>query len=98
MSYRDYEPVDLQRAGFKIHQLEGFEKDNIENAFAGYVLKVVGKINDGKEAQFISVVPVGTLASPTLLPRFSSPEPFATSKPIGTIEISEKCETVEWRS
>ncbi len=50
MSYRDYEPVDLQRAGFKIHQLEGFEKDNIENAFAGYVLKVLGKINDGKEA------------------------------------------------
>jgi RIO kinase 1 len=50
MSYRDYEPVDLQGAGFKIHQLEGFEKDNIENAFAGFVLRVLGKINDGKEA------------------------------------------------
>ena len=50
MSYRDYEPVDLARAGFKIHQLEGFEKDNIENAFAGFVLEVIGKINDGKEA------------------------------------------------
>jgi RIO kinase 1 len=50
MSYRDYEPVDLARAGFKIHQLQGFEKDNIENAFAGYVLEVLGKINDGKEA------------------------------------------------
>ena len=50
MTYRDYEPVDLQRAGFKIHQLQGFEKDNIENAFAGFVLRVIGKINDGKEA------------------------------------------------
>lgn len=50
MTYRDYEPVDLARAGFKIHQLEGFEKDNIENAFAGFVLEVIGKINDGKEA------------------------------------------------
>ena len=50
MTYRDYEPVDLQRAGFKLHQLQGFEKDNIENAFAGLVLKVLGMINDGKEA------------------------------------------------
>jgi RIO kinase 1 len=51
MSYRDYEPVDLARAGlFQIHQLESLEKDNIENAFAGYVAEVLGKINDGKEA------------------------------------------------
>ncbi len=50
MSYRDYEPVDLARAGFKVHQLEGFEKDNIENAFAGFVLEVLARINDGKEA------------------------------------------------
>lgn len=50
MSYRDYDPVDLQRAGYKVHQLQGFEKDNIENAFAGFVLRVIGKINDGKEA------------------------------------------------
>ena len=50
MSYRDYEPVDLARTGFKIHQLESLEKDNIENVFAGYVEEVLGKINDGKEA------------------------------------------------
>jgi RIO kinase 1 len=51
MSYRDYEPVDLARVGlFSIHQLESLEKDNIENAFAGYVTEVLGKINDGKEA------------------------------------------------
>ncbi len=50
MSFRDYEPVDLANAGFKIHQLESLEKDNIENAFAGYVDEVLGKINDGKEA------------------------------------------------
>lgn len=50
MSYKDYEPVDLARADFKIHQLESLEKDNIENAFAGYVKQVIGRINDGKEA------------------------------------------------
>ena len=50
MSYKDYEPVDLARAGFKIHQLEALEKDNIENAFAGYVAEALGQINDGKEA------------------------------------------------
>jgi RIO kinase 1 len=50
MSYKDYEPVDLARAGFQIHQLEALEKDNIENAFAGYVAEVIGPINDGKEA------------------------------------------------
>ena len=50
MSYKDYEPVDLARADFKIHQLESLEKDNIENAFAGYVKEVIGRINDGKEA------------------------------------------------
>ncbi len=50
MSYRHYEPVDLARAGFKIHQHQGLEKDNIENAFAGYVDEALGKINDGKEA------------------------------------------------
>ncbi|MEM7365019.1 MAG: RIO1 family regulatory kinase/ATPase [Pseudomonadota bacterium] len=50
MRYRDYEPHDLQRAGFKIHQLAGLEIDNIENAFVGVVRKVLGQINDGKEA------------------------------------------------
>ncbi len=50
MSYKDYEPVDLARAGFKIHQLESLEKDNIENAFAGFVDEALGQINDGKEA------------------------------------------------
>jgi RIO kinase 1 len=50
MSYKDYEPVDLARADFKIHQLESLEKDNIENAFAGYVKEALGQINDGKEA------------------------------------------------
>ena len=50
MSYKDYEPVDLARANFNIHQLESLEKDNIENAFAGYVREVLGQINDGKEA------------------------------------------------
>ena len=50
MSYRDYEPVDLARTGFQIHQLESLEKDNIENVFTGYVEEVLGKINDGKEA------------------------------------------------
>lgn len=50
MSYKDYEPVDLTRADFKIHQLESLEKDNIENAFAGHVREVLGQINDGKEA------------------------------------------------
>lgn len=50
MSYRDYEPVDLAGANFKIHQLESLERDNIENAFAGYVRAVIGRINQGKEA------------------------------------------------
>jgi RIO kinase 1 len=50
MSYKDYDPHDLARADFKIHQLEGLEKDNVLNAFAGYVDDVLGKINDGKEA------------------------------------------------
>ena len=50
MSYKDYEPVDLARAGFNIHQLESLEKDNIENAFAGLVDEALGRINDGKEA------------------------------------------------
>lgn len=50
MSYKDHEPFDLARAEFKIHQLEGFEKDNITNSFAGYVNEVIGRINDGKEA------------------------------------------------
>jgi len=50
MSYKDYEPFDLASGDFKIHQLEGFEIDNITNAFGGYVDEVLGKINDGKEA------------------------------------------------
>jgi RIO kinase 1 len=50
MSYKDYEPVDLARANFKIHQLESLEIDNVENCFAGYISEVLGKINDGKEA------------------------------------------------
>lgn len=50
MSYKDYEPFDLAGADFKIHQLEGLEKDNVTNAFGGYVEDVLGKINDGKEA------------------------------------------------
>lgn len=50
MSYKDYEPVYLTRANFKIHLLESLEKDNIENAFAGHVQEVIGQINDGKEA------------------------------------------------
>lgn len=50
MSQRDYDPLDLARAGFQIHQLEGFEKDNIENAFTGYIDHVIAGINDGKEA------------------------------------------------
>lgn len=50
MPYRNYEPADLARANFKIHQLEALEKDNIENAFAGTVQEVLGRINEGKEA------------------------------------------------
>ncbi len=50
MSYRDYDPVDLANVNFKIHQLEGLEKDNIENAFVGHISQVLGRINDGKEA------------------------------------------------
>jgi RIO kinase 1 len=50
MSHRDYEPVDLARTGFQIHQLESLEKDNIENVFAGFIKEVSGRINDGKEA------------------------------------------------
>ena len=50
MSPRTYEPVDLARANFKIHQLASLEKDHIENAFAGHVTAAIGRINDGKEA------------------------------------------------
>ena len=50
MPYKDHEPIDLAAANFVVGQLEGFEKDNITNAFAGFVDEVLGKINDGKEA------------------------------------------------
>ena len=50
MSHKDYEPVDLARGDFKIHQLESLERDNVENCFAGYISRVSGRINDGKEA------------------------------------------------
>ena len=50
MPYKDHEPIDLATANFVVGQLEGFEKDNITNAFAGFVDEVLGKINDGKEA------------------------------------------------
>ena len=42
--------IDLAGAGFKRHQLAGYEKRVVLEAFAGYVIDVIGKINDGKEA------------------------------------------------
>ena len=100
MKHRDYEPVDLQRAGFKVHQLEGFEKDNIENAFTGYVLGVLGKINDGKEASVYLCrtehgleADRGGLAAGSRRPRFSSRESFATSTMTAATATSAKCVT-----
>ena len=50
MSFKDYEPTDLSRSDFYRHELQGFEIDNILNVFVGYVARVIGRINDGKEA------------------------------------------------
>ena len=50
MSFKEYEPFDLAKSPFYIHELQGYEIDNILNVFCGFVEKVVGRINDGKEA------------------------------------------------
>ncbi len=50
MSFKDYEPIDLSKSEFYIHELEGYEIDNVLNVFAGYVQRIIGRINDGKEA------------------------------------------------
>ena len=49
-SFKNYEPIDLSQSNFFRHELQGFEIDNIQNVFAGYIEDVLGRINDGKEA------------------------------------------------
>jgi RIO kinase 1 len=58
MSFKNYEPIDLSRSAFYRHELQGFEIDNILNVFAGFVARVIGRINDGKEATVYLCEPV----------------------------------------
>ena len=58
MSFKDYEPIDLSSSDFYRHELQGFEIDNVLNVFAGYVERVLGRINDGKEATVYLCEPV----------------------------------------